>query len=201
VRVQDKGVTLSYAYRRGEAPWQNIEQWVSLTWTPCRYGGQRPWVTCPGVVNGRVCGRRVAILYDAGHYFLCRHCYNLTYESQREDLPTRLISKAQKIRQHLGGSASLIEPFPPRPKGMHCRTYSRLYQKARSAEMGGMHAMLAQIERMTARVAMGTLQRWDVKGGNNLTMVGTKPHKTSLSPAYKPLSPEQENAIDLLILG
>src|SRR5215813_2223269 len=32
-------------------------------------------------------------------------------------------------------------------------------------------------------------------------MVPTKPHKTSQSPAYKPLSPEQENAIDLLILG
>jgi hypothetical protein len=32
-------------------------------------------------------------------------------------------------------------------------------------------------------------------------MVRTKPHKTSQSPAYKRLSPEQENAIDLLILG
>jgi hypothetical protein len=32
-------------------------------------------------------------------------------------------------------------------------------------------------------------------------MIRTKPHKTSQSPAYKPLSPEQENAIDLLILG
>jgi hypothetical protein len=32
-------------------------------------------------------------------------------------------------------------------------------------------------------------------------MVRTKPHKTSQLPIYKPLSPEQENAIDLLILG
>jgi hypothetical protein len=48
---------------------------------------------------------------------------------------------------------------PPKPKGMHCRTYSRLRLKARSAEMVGMEAMLAQVERMTARVATGTLQR------------------------------------------
>jgi hypothetical protein len=32
-------------------------------------------------------------------------------------------------------------------------------------------------------------------------MVRTKPHKTSQSPAYKRLSLEQENAVDLLILG
>jgi hypothetical protein len=54
VRVQDAGVSLYYSYRRGEAPWRNIEQSVSLTWTACPYGGQHPWFICPGVVNGRV---------------------------------------------------------------------------------------------------------------------------------------------------
>ena len=29
----------------------------------------------PGVVNGAICGRRVAKLYGAGRYFLCRDCY------------------------------------------------------------------------------------------------------------------------------
>jgi hypothetical protein len=43
VRVQDAGVTLHYDYRRSEAPWQTIEQSVSFTWTPSRYGGHRPW--------------------------------------------------------------------------------------------------------------------------------------------------------------
>jgi hypothetical protein len=32
-------------------------------------------------------------------------------------------------------------------------------------------------------------------------MTLTKSHKTAQRPVYKPLSPEQENAIDLLILG
>jgi hypothetical protein len=163
VRVQPgRQVTLIYRVREGGGEWLDVEEPIALTWTPCRYGGQRPWFICPGVVNGRMCSRRVAILDGAGRYFLCRHCYDLTYESQREDLPKRLISKAQKIRQRLGGSASLIKPFPSKPKGMHCRTYSRLYLKARSAELVGMEAMLAQLERMTARSGIGALQRRDV---------------------------------------
>jgi hypothetical protein len=106
VRVQPGRVRLSYRIRRNGEDRQDIEEPVALVWTPCYYGGQRPWFICPGVVQGRICGRRVAILYGVGRYFLCRHCDDLTYESQREDLPTRLTSKAQKIRRPLGGSAS-----------------------------------------------------------------------------------------------
>jgi hypothetical protein len=84
-------------------------------------------------------------------YFRCRHCYDLVYESQRENGPTRLISKAQKIRQRLGGSASLMEPFPPKPKGMHWQTYERLWWHAQEAEVTGMTAALAQFERLHAR--------------------------------------------------
>lgn len=153
VQVLQAQVRLSYRVRRGSESWQKIEEAISLTWTPCHYGGQRSWFICPGVVNGQVCGRRVAILYGAGRYFLCRHCYDLTYESQREDYATRLVSKAQKIRRRLGGSASLIEPFPPKPKGMHGRTYTRLRWQAQEADWGSMHAMLAQLESQTPRRA------------------------------------------------
>jgi hypothetical protein len=56
-----------------------------LTWTPCYFGGRRWWFVCPLVVNGRVCNRRVGVLYlGGGKYFGCRHCYNLTYESSKE---------------------------------------------------------------------------------------------------------------------
>jgi hypothetical protein len=150
VRVQQGLVLLFYRIRQNGEDWQDIEESVSLAWTRCYYGGQRQWFICPGVVNGRVCGRRVAILYGAGRYFLCRHCYDLSYQSQREDLPTRLISKAQKIRRRLGGSASSVEPFPAKPKGMHWQTHSRLYLEARSAERGSLHAMLAQLEHRTS---------------------------------------------------
>ena len=46
----------------------------------------------------------------------------------------RGVSRAQKIRMRLGGSARLAEPFPDEPKGMHWRTYSRLRDRAQASE-------------------------------------------------------------------
>ncbi len=37
-----------------------------------------------GLVSGGVCGRRVGVLYLGENRFGCRHCYNLTYECQKE---------------------------------------------------------------------------------------------------------------------
>ena len=99
---------------------------VELTWNSCHYGNTRPWFLCPGKVNGVTCGRRVAILYDAGKYFLCRHCYRLVYGSQRRDRAHRLMEKARGIRMRFGGTANLLERFPWKPNGMHWRTYWRL---------------------------------------------------------------------------
>jgi hypothetical protein len=59
---------------------------ISLTTTPCNFGGVRYWFICPLSKNGVYCGRRTGTLYLAsgGHYFGCRHCYNLSYESRNE---------------------------------------------------------------------------------------------------------------------
>ena len=59
---------------------------ISLTTTPCNFGGVRYWFICPLSVNGVYCGRRTGTLYLAsgGNYFGCRHCYNLSYESRNE---------------------------------------------------------------------------------------------------------------------
>jgi hypothetical protein len=42
-------------------------------------------------------------------------------------------TQAQKIRIKLGGSGSLAEPFPEKPKGMHWLTYLRLRARAHAA--------------------------------------------------------------------
>jgi hypothetical protein len=111
-------VILSYRrYSELGAEWEDVKEPVSLEWTPCTLGGERPWFVCPGIVNGVRCGRRVAVLYGRGKYFLCRHCYDLRYQSQREDKKDRTLRRAQKIRKRLRGSVNMMEPFPERPKG------------------------------------------------------------------------------------
>ena len=58
---------------------------IPLTTTPCRYGGKRYWFICPWYKKGVYCGRRVGTLYKDGDYFACRHCYNLTYSSRKQN--------------------------------------------------------------------------------------------------------------------
>jgi hypothetical protein len=130
VQVQRGRVILSSRVRRGSEDGQDIEEPVPFLWTGCPYGGQPAWRQCPGWG----CGRRVAKLYWGSRYFLCRSCHDLVYESQREDEATRLVTKAQKIRQRLGGRANLMDPFPDKPKRMHWQTYERLWWQAKEAE-------------------------------------------------------------------
>jgi hypothetical protein len=103
--------------------WEDVKETVALSWTACNFGGERPWFIC----TGAGCGRRVAILYGPGRYFLCRHSYDLTYQSQRDNVMYRSLHRAQDIRERLGGSANMMEPFPEKPKGMHHDTYMRLW--------------------------------------------------------------------------
>jgi hypothetical protein len=93
-----------------------------------------PVLGCVAYVGGRPCGRRVAKLYlrDAA-VFACRQCCGLAYASQQEIPRRRAISRAQKARMRLGGSANLLEPFPKKPRGMHRWTYYRLSAKAMAA--------------------------------------------------------------------
>ena len=111
-----------------DGSWRNMEYPVSITWTPCHYGGARAWFICPE----RGCGRRVAILYGGG-VFACRQCYQLVYDSQRWTAHDRALAKAQRIRLQLGGSTSMFERFPRKPEGMHRKTYERLRREEAEA--------------------------------------------------------------------
>jgi hypothetical protein len=121
---------------------------VWIEWTPCNYGGKRAWFVCP-----RGCGHRVAILYY-GDSPACRHCYQLAYESQQDSGWNRLLRLARTSRMQLGGSANLAEPLPDKPKGMHWRTYSRLYRQAAAREQGflaGAVNMLTSLDKSNSR--------------------------------------------------
>jgi hypothetical protein len=95
-------------------------QMLAVTWAPWHFGGRRPFFVCR-------CGRKVLQLFaPRGHSSRCRHCHDLTYASRQAGLRYRLILKAQKVRERLGGELGVVNPFPTKPKGMHWRRYERL---------------------------------------------------------------------------
>lgn len=125
---------------------------VLLSWTPCQYGGERPWFLCPS------CRRRAAILYG-GAVFACRHCYGLAYQSQRERDYDRLAGRADKIRRRLGWPVGILNPTPwTKPKGMHWRTFWRLtaeHNRLVGASLEGMSEHMNAVTRGLGRHAGG----------------------------------------------
>lgn len=123
-RMEYERMILNYRHRPHGGDWENVEQATSFDRTSCNYGGYRTWFLCPR------CWKRVAILYGAGKYFLCRHCYDFTYSSQQESRSDRLMRKARKIRARLGASNNLMESILFKPKNMHQKTFDRLRREA-----------------------------------------------------------------------
>ncbi len=74
-------LTLIYTHNPKFNP-EQLKYSIQLITTLPNYGGLRWWFLCPG----QSCGRRVGVLYNppGGKYFLCRHCYDLTYQSCQE---------------------------------------------------------------------------------------------------------------------
>jgi hypothetical protein len=134
-------VALIYQHR-GEP----VNQSVQVLWTLCHYGGRRAWWQCPS------CSRRVAVLYAAGKYFACRHCYGLCYASQQENAGDRALRAAWKIRQRLGQKdGGHMEAPPDKPKGMHWETYSRLVMRCQGHEHDSWAAVAVWLNRLERR--------------------------------------------------
>jgi hypothetical protein len=83
VQMKRHSVTLRYRSRSYGEDWTDVEQRVTTAWTPCRFGGERPWFICSVYANGTYCGRQVTKLYDAGRLFACRHCFGLPTRASR----------------------------------------------------------------------------------------------------------------------
>jgi len=126
ITTSPQQLTVAYGLSRNGEYSEPFNYSIPLDWTICHYGGRRAWFCCPGAG----CGRRVCKLYLRRHYFFCRQCHNLAYQSQHEDRPGRLRWGAQQIRTKLGGTMNLFEPFPPRPKYMRWLKYWLLAMKA-----------------------------------------------------------------------
>jgi hypothetical protein len=84
--------------------------------------------------------RAKTYLPPGGRCYDCRQCGHLSYTSQHEDDMNRALSKAQAIRERLGGSASLGRRFPAKPKGMWWSTYRRLRASSEDMWVACLHA-------------------------------------------------------------
>ena len=100
---------------------------LELSMVPNRYGGVRPFFLCPD------CGRRVRFLYLRWGRLHCQVCARLNYKSQQVT-PDGLEAyyKGVKLLRERFHVERVPVPldfygfFPPKPKGMHWATYSRL---------------------------------------------------------------------------
>ncbi|MBX2997782.1 MAG: hypothetical protein KF893_04675 [Caldilineaceae bacterium] len=113
-----RGVRLDYKHN-GEP----ITELIQLAHTEQRLGGYRAWWLCPA------CGRRCGVLYG-GRRFLCRLCYRLPYPVQMAGNPMleSIDGRLYRLRRKLKATdRSIVGAPPPRPKGMHWRTYDRLF--------------------------------------------------------------------------
>jgi hypothetical protein len=126
-----------------------VHEVLALERTPCPYGGERVWVRCPG------CEQRKAVLYLWGERFHCVRCHDLAYASTRQSRLRRLHQHSHLIHARLGaeylGIASWVVP-PPKPRGMHWRTYWRLRRELETvhAEILGLpKGALTRLRRQT----------------------------------------------------
>ena len=99
-------VELRYRWRDQE----DIQLPIRLQTTRPTFGGHRWWFTCPLIVSGVACNRRVGKLYlpPGARYFGCRRCYSLSYESCQE--AHQLARCFDRLAQLLpdGGNASRL---------------------------------------------------------------------------------------------
>jgi len=134
IETKPDAIDLFYSVSINGQQRDEVHTIVPLSWTPCTYGGERPWFICPG----EGCGKRVAKLYLNGKYFLCRHCHDLAYSSQRTAKEFRLIEKAHRIYRRFGiVDTSDTVASKSKPKGMHQDTYDTLAAKAHDLQLEG----------------------------------------------------------------
>ena len=131
--AQKDGLRLMYRVGSRDAG-HDVDEMVRYAWTKTRFGGPRRWFRCPG------CARLSRVLFGDTR-FRCRKCHRLRYGSQAETKADRANRGMWKIVKRLYPKAAFNE-LPPKPKGMHWRTYERLAKRYQAYdEQWGIEAM------------------------------------------------------------
>jgi len=104
---------------------ERVNYLIDLERTRPHFGGWRWWFICPYK------GKRVTKLYlpYGATKYASRHAYGLAYGSQSEAWHDRMMRKSWKLKNKLGG-----EEWYCKPKGMHEKTFDRLFQQVLGME-------------------------------------------------------------------
>lgn len=119
---------------------ESLKQRIDVEWTPCHFGGQRCWFTCP------TCGRRLGTLYFVANSWVCRRCGRVKYSSQQEHPAARLARRIRKLRGRLHASPNLLKAPGPKPKGMHWKTYFKLISKEQRLRKAWLERVATELE-------------------------------------------------------
>src|SRR6476620_5312006 len=120
-----------------------FDQRISLTASPCHYGGRKWFFVCP-VVNRRA---SVLWLHRGARQFASRHAWpgKVAYRSQFMTAMDRAYLGMERIKRRLIGDLDPQEcHLPPKPKWMRWKTYRRFVE---------------QFERYEAMLDVGALSR------------------------------------------
>ena len=129
---------------------------ISLATTPCRFGGVRWWFICPST------RRKVGKLYlpNGGVQFLSRGqgAYQFAYHSQRGRIFDRMHARNRRMYRLLGADyhGSVDAHWPPKPKGMHWRTYNDICARMDEAEERMNEAMVPVLAQFQRKYRVGT---------------------------------------------
>jgi len=104
-------------------------QSISISRTPCNFGGTREWFECP------TCPRRCAVVYFRSDRFACRRCQHVAYTSQSGGPLDRLINKVRKAKARV---------VWPKPKGMRWETHKALSDRAYELELTAERILFAR---------------------------------------------------------
>ena len=108
---------------------QVTPQQIRITWTPCNFGGSRPWMHCPH------CHHRVTRLFKGLSGYYCRECVGAPpYESQLRNDMARIYLRAYRLRERIGGGRPVIDPIRERPYRMWRKTYQRIVTEVERLE-------------------------------------------------------------------
>lgn len=134
-------VILSYQRTPYDGESQDVQCRITLTNTPCHYGGARVWFLCPR------CAHRCARVYHSARdgRYACRRCLKLAYSSESESLIGRAWRRQHKIEAKLAANCE-------KPKGMHWHTYERLCDRLEAIQAKKDMLFLSHLARLGFRL-------------------------------------------------